>query len=416
MSQKHSPQTVKEVQQKISRLHDHARNHEEDYHQIKAVKEISKLLFVKLAEESRYEGGEKDRFRSGEMHEAESAQVWINKLYTDHIGDEDSWFDSDKIELSNKTIEKSVEDLEELYLGGSDIDVKGVAYEKILEDIFREELGQFFTPREVVKFMIGMLDPVYNPENGNIDTVIDPAVGSGGFLIEVLNHYSRQAGTTIDFEVASNNVYGIDKTSWLLQICNTNLNLHSEGSWQGFEHIYHGNSLQSAQDGIPVQTTSGSTENVRFNSFDKLIANPPFGSEEDEELAMEFYDSTDSVHREVEALFIKRSLELVKPGGEIAIVVPKTLIKGPKFADLREWIWENAIINASIHLPLVTFRPFKSEIQTAILHLTKRDGNMDQGPIYFDAATYVGHDGKGYKIQKNDLPAILSNYLEWRES
>lgn len=409
------PSTVKEVQQTIGRLHDYTRDHEQDYHQIKAVKEITKVLFVKIAEEERQKQGGNNRFKAEQLTGCSDATLWINNLFTDHLKEAKLGFDEQEIKLSSKTTEKFVSELDSLNFSEADIDIKGVAYEKILENIFRDDLGQFFTPRSVVKFMVGMLDPVYDIEGNNTDRVIDPAVGSGGFLTEVLNHYSRQKGSTVDFETASETIYGIDKTSWLLPICNTNLHMHTRGPWTGFGNVYQGNSLHTQNEEIPVERPSGERSSVPLNYFDKLIANPPFGSEEDQELANNFFDESETVHKEVEALFIKRALELVRPGGDIAIVVPKTIVKGPKFEGLREWIWDNAIIKASIHLPLVTFRPFKAEMQTAILHLTKRDGSLEQGPIYFDAATYVGHDGQGNTIPKNDLPSILESYLKWCE-
>lgn len=410
------PETVKEVQQTIGSLHNYARNYEDDYHQIKAVKEISKVLFVKFLEEDRYNEGKQNRFSSDKMHEENSASNWINQLFSEHLKNTNFRYSSNKIDLSDVTIRKFVYELEKFNLSGSDIDIKGVAYEKVLEDIFRGDLGQFFTPRSVVKFMVGILDPVFDPKDNKTEKIIDPAVGSGGFLTEVLNYYSRQNSQTIDYDAASKHIYGIDKSSWLLQICNTNLQLHTKGNWKEFPHIYQGNSLKTKENSILVKNAAEKQDLVPLNSFDKLIANPPFGSEEDQEVVSEFYQDDESAHKDVEALFIKRSIELVRPGGEIAIIVPKTIIKGPKFKDLRSWIWNNTIVNASIHLPLTTFRPFKAEIQTAILHLTKRDGNLEQGPVYFDAAGFVGHDGQGNHIPKNDLPAILAEYQEWRNN
>jgi len=416
MSTGYTPQAVSDVQQTIDKLHNYCRDFEDDYSPLKAVNEISKLLFVKLVDEQRVENGNQREFTVQDLSASErSPAEWINELFERETNRATLGFDEERIELSDETVTKSVRALENLHLADADVDVKGVAYERVLEDIFRGDLGQFFTPREVVKFMVGIADPTFNPDEGDVDSVIDPAVGSGGFLIEVLNHYAQQTNhEKVPYDVASENVWGIDKASWLLRLCNTNLNLHTSGGWKGFENVYQGNSLKTNGDSISVNGVQGQDAKVPLREFDILIANPPFGSQESRETARQFYTNSEEIHREVEALFLKRSFDFVRPGGDIVILLPKTLIKGPKFRGLQEWIREHAIINSVVHLPLVTFRPFESEIKTVVMHMTKKDEESEQRSIYFDAATYVGHDGKGNKISRNDLPTILENYNEHR--
>jgi hypothetical protein len=94
----------------------------------------------------------------------------------------------------------------------------------------------------------------------------------------------------------------------------------------------------------------------------------------------------------------------------LAIVIPKNIIKGSGHDDLQNWLRKNTIIESVIHLPLSTFRPFGSDVKTVVLHLRKRDDDISQGPVYFDAARYVGHDATGGEIPENDLTAITENY------
>lgn len=416
MSAQNTPQTVRDVQQTIDKLHNSCRNFEDDYSPVKAVDEISKLLFIKLVDERHVEEGRPRKFSTQNLSSSQkSPSEWLNDLFKQGTSRASLGFGEEEIELSDQTAIKAVRALEHLQLTTAEIDVKGVAYEHVLEDIFRGDLGQFFTPREVAKFIVGVADPVLDPEDEDTDTVIDPAVGSGGFLIQVLNYYAEQTNQdTVSYEVASEEIWGIDKAPWLLKLCNTNLNLHTSGGWEGFENIYQGNSLVRNGDSVPVEDVQGRNKEVPFGEFDILITNPPFGSQESQDLADQLWSDTEETYRAVDALFLKRSFDFVRPGGDIVLLIPKTLVKGPKFQTLQHWIREHAIINSVFHLPLVTFRPFKSEIKTVVLHMTKRDKKTKQGSIYFDAATYIGYNGKGDKIPRNDLPKILENYNNHR--
>lgn len=420
----------------IDNIHNTLRDFEDGYDPLMAVDEITKILFIKLSEERSTRNGGSNRFSTEHLEQAcegsaQSASEWLNGLLKEHIEQSAGTFpyeQEDNIKLSDRSVRDTVEDLEDFDFLLLDADAKGDAYQHLLEDIFRDTLGQYFTPEQVVNFMVNLLDPDIDVEKGKVDTIIDPGVGSGGFLTESLDHMLDKIPKDSDLiKNLPSHIYGIDRSPRMSKVATTNLMLHSDQDWEPFSHIYQGNSLVTNEDGIPVDSHDGNSNTVPFGKFDKLLANPPFGSKTQEDMAEEVtyngkYSKDDNsleVHGETEALFLKRSVELLRPGGELAIVVPKNIIKGSGYDDLQNWLLKNTVIESVIHLPLSAFRPFGSDVKTVVLHVRKRDEDITQGPVYFDAARYVGHDATGREIPENDLRAIAENYrasmngLEW---
>jgi type I restriction-modification system DNA methylase subunit len=409
----------------ISGLHDVCRDLEDGYDPLMAVDEITKLLFIKLTDENINEGEdywftEKTVEQLEEVGESPSS--WLDNRFSESLDKSSNGiapFDEDKnINLSDATAREFINQIAGYRLRKEDADVKGIAYEQLLENIFKNSLGQFFTPRPVVEFMVNLVDPDLSPDTG-IDKVIDPGAGTGGFLTASVDVLYEKATDNSDLaQSIPNNVYGVDRSPRMPKIARTNLMLHNREGWGPFKHIYQGNSLESTGTGIPVTNSEQDGEVIPFEEFDVLLANPPFGATGGEEQAHEITNSSDfvmnneglEVHTETEALFVKRSVELLKPSGEMAIVIPKNLINGSDFTDLQNWLLNNCIIKSVINLPLSTFRPFNSDIKTVVLHLQKRDKNLEQGSIFFDAARYIGYDGTGKTIPENDLPDIRERY------
>lgn len=405
--------SIKELQQIIHQLHNYCRNFEDNYDPLMAVDEIAKILFVKLAEES-FSKRRENRFSyTGLLNSKDSATEWLNKLLDENIARVPGGFPvSEGTKLSDKTIVESVKKLENVNLSQADPDVKGVAYESILGKIFRGNLGQYFTPHTITEFMVKLVNPEIDSDTEKIDKVIDPGVGCGGFLTKTVRHYGEKIGNdpTLLDEIP-NAMWGIDKVERMVRICSMNLILSGKDIWEVHKNIYCGNSLLTENSGFSVRSLQKDKSiTIPLNKFDCLLTNPPFGSMESQDVATSIFSSLKNVYRNTEALFIKRSVELVRPGGKIAIVVPKTILKGPRFRDLQNWIKKETVVKAVIHLPLAAFVPFGSCMKTSILYMVKRDGKVRQGPVFFDAARFIGHDSSGASIPQNDLPWILHKY------
>jgi len=166
-----------------------------------AFDEISKILFIKMAYERQGQSDvfTTDRLRAiaaSSLKKSDDEQVLVDLFETTkgyYKGDK-LFSASDKLEVSLATFERIVKKLEVFNLSDTGDDVKGIAFESFLGRTFRGELGQFFTPRPLVDFMVEMLDP----QEGEV--ICDPAAGTGGFLIRVFEHLRSRVERNVQDE------------------------------------------------------------------------------------------------------------------------------------------------------------------------------------------------------------------------
>lgn len=138
-----------------------------------AFSEMSKLMFTKIYDETFTKVGEYYRFQVGSEELPEIVAKRIKLLYKEAQKKEPNVF-NEELKVDDNVILEVVKILQDISLVHTDLDAKGRAYEEFLGKVFRGELGQFFTPREVIEFMVKFVDPKYD------DVIIDPACGSGG--------------------------------------------------------------------------------------------------------------------------------------------------------------------------------------------------------------------------------------------
>lgn len=148
---------------------------------------ISKILFIKMYVERAGLHGTftvdyLDKRAAARMPNDPLVHVGLLELTKDHYKADGLFRDTDKLDISEATFRRIVKELERFDLAKTGDDIKGLAFERFLGTTFRGELGQFFTPRPVVEFMVDLL----NPAEGEL--VCDPAAGSGGFLIRAFEH------------------------------------------------------------------------------------------------------------------------------------------------------------------------------------------------------------------------------------
>ena len=160
---------------------------------------ISKVLFVKMyVERSGLHGtftvGYLDRRASTRLPTDPLVHDGLFEQTKDHYKADDLFATTDRLEISEETFRRIVKELERFDLSKTGDDIKGLAFEKFLGTTFRGELGQFFTPRPIVDFMVNLLDP----REGEL--ICDPAAGSGGFLIRAFEHVRSRIGTAVQAE------------------------------------------------------------------------------------------------------------------------------------------------------------------------------------------------------------------------
>ncbi|HTS19652.1 MAG TPA: N-6 DNA methylase [Verrucomicrobiae bacterium] len=391
--------------------------------------ELLKLIFCKIHDER--SSDELQFYASAnERHGVNGplkVKARLDGLFTAVRTDYASIFKSTEvIDLHPRVLAYIVSQLQMYSLLESDTDVKGRAYEEIVGSNLRGDRGEFFTPRNICRMAVEMLDP------GEKDLMLDPACGTGGFLITGMNYViekirkaeEKRGGSTKRIEEATrdriqkyaqNLIVGIDLNPNLVKASKMNMVMNNDGAGG----LYQGNSLDS-----PATWAEELRELNLSGRVDLLFTNPPFGSKipVQEPSILEKYDlghswsydangdtwtMTDGIQRSQppEILFIERCVRFLKPGtGRMAIVLPDGILGSPGLGYVREWILRQTRVLASIDLHPDTFQPSVS-VQTSVLVLRRKPQaeidvetaakRKNDYPVFMAMANHIGHDKRG---------------------
>lgn len=224
-------------------------------------------------------------------------------------------------------------------------------YEKILKDLQSAgNAGEFYTPRAVTQFIVQMV----NPKLG--DKVLDPACGTGGFLVDAIEHIKTHAKLdSLDLRTQlQNTVKGVEKKQLPHMLAATNLMLHGID----LPKIEHGNWL--------MESYKKWTDRDRV---DVIIANPPFGGTEEDGIEKNF--PSDFQTRETADLFLWLFMHLLKDGGKAGIVLPDGSLFGEGMKTrLKEKLLAECNLHTIVRLPKGVFAPYTS-INTNLLFFEK---------------------------------------------
>ena len=401
----------------------------------KAFHELLKLIFSKVRDERESKevqfyttnkelhsttGHLKVRNRIGNLFEEVKSQ------YPHIFSDQD-----EKIELNPMVLTYVVNQIQPYCFLETDADVKGAAYEEIVGANLRGDRGEFFTPRNVCSMAVEMLFSTVRTELWKDLKIIDPACGTGGFLIAILNYVKAkfyeeeflkwngddQTATQRTMDriklYCEHSLYGIDINPLLVRATQMNEVMHGNGSG----NLFSANSLLS-----PTEWPTNMREKIDLAKFDFVFTNPPFGTKipiDDPNILLQYdlghiwrkigeheFEMTDKLRNSVapEKLFIERCFQFVKPKGRIAIVLPDSILSNPNCTFIRYWILKQMKVIASIDLPTETFLPFVGT-QASLLILQKKKvdeiGFEDitkaalQYEVFMATPTKVGHDRRG---------------------
>ncbi len=414
----------------IQQCHDIIRN-EEGRDPAESFDEMSKLLFAKMKDE-RDAGKEKREHefkiktdKKGKLIDTissvadrvrilfEAAKRDYPKIYSEVESKTTRKLVS--INLKDITIYQIVGIIEPYTLleTGTDkqgIDIKGAMFEIFLKGTFRGPLGQFFTPREIIDFMVGVIDPRDN------EIVLDPGCGSGGFLISTMRkvwgdlHEKYIEGRIDDLEkqkmnFAKNKLFGIDINERLAWVAKMNMVFHGDGHGG----IIHSNAL----------TITTRNKEIMEKKYDIILTNPPFGSKiNDPEILSDQRLSNISKSKLTEVLFLGICIDLLKPCGKLGIVLPEGILTSYSLKFVRDYIKNETIVKAVVSLPQETFMPYGSGVKVSLLFLEKKnhsDPYHEQGPVFMAIANNIGYDATGRAKAENDLPKILEEYHKFEE-
>ena len=394
--------------------------------------QLINIIFCKIYDERYTAPDEIVKFRAGIDEKPKDIEKRILDLFKEVRTNLPEVIDGeDKITLDTKSLMFIVGELQNYSLMESERDVVADAFETFIGHALKGGLGQFFTPRNVVRMIVDILQPNEN------DKIIDPACGSGGFLIESLKFvwgkidekYNKLGWNEVEkskkkIETATKNFRGIDKDYFLSKVAKAYMNLVGDGT----TGIFCEDSLEN-----PKNWRSEAKTKIELGTFDVLLTNPPFGSTikvEGEEKLKQFdlahqwkkkktdnnFEKNNIKDKEApQILFIERCLQLLKDGGRMAIVLPDGIFGNETESYVRNWILQNARIIAIIDVPLETFLPHTGT-KTSILVLQKVDKSQlsENYPVFLSIAEYCGHDRRGKEIEKDDIPEIATYFNEWK--
>ena len=444
--------TITEVVLAFEKAHDVIRIREK-CGPTKAFYELTKLLFVKL----RQDQGIHDIIREGGTPQGNQFYFtveWIenqptvnpvnNPLFSDiqkgleaeiQRGSKKRIFQkAEGMELRPQTIKEVVRLIENYDLHGIDEDLNGRMFETFLNATVRgKELGQFFTPRSVVKYMTKAAR--LRIRDRSIPRVLDACCGSGGFLIEALaelqyaiqqnNQLTNTDRDELLSHLQTDSLYGVEANDEIGRIARLNMYLHGDGG----SRIYIADSLDKDMEegeGIPGdrQEQFDQLRDLLLNQairFDVVLTNPPFSmsysrSKEDERRVLDQYAIVHGKSAHSNVLFLERYLDLLNEGGELLTVIDDTVLNGPSAKPYRDFLREHFIIKQIVSLPFNTFFRAQANIKTSILHLRKKRPGEQQGDVFMAILNNVGHnDHKGDTPHRDNLPEVTNLYAEWEE-
>lgn len=429
--------------------------------------ELLNMIFCKIYDEKRryldaernisyrrkfWVGVKERNTAEGEHAVAQRIKNLFEELKTDSLFKE--VFDgNEQISLSDRGLAYVASELSKYSFLDATVDVKGTAYETIVSNTLKQEAGQFFTPRNIIKCMVEIMNPTIHSR------VLDPACGSGGFLVMVLDHVRRQIAKSIYpdasdavLEVKSNSdivvekvrqyaekmIFGFDFDPDLRKAARMNMVMAGDGH----ANIFNINSLDYPDGALPdvpkvgvaIERSlklNGDTDydpiyakNNAFGKFDMVFTNPPFGSKVAVAQAIAEKYTIGGGSTAPEVLFIEQCYNYLKPGGKMAIVLPDGILGNPNMEQVRKWILQRFIILASIDLPVETFLP-QVGVQASLLFLQKKNQiemlrsiEDEDYNVFMAIAESVGKDRRGAPVYVRDDEGaeILYNEIQERAS
>jgi type I restriction enzyme M protein len=378
-----------------------------------AFDEVSKLLFCKLRDEKTTKKNDIYEFQIGTNETPEEVYKRINGIYQEAKKIDAEVF-KEEIRLEPRIVFNVVQHLQELAINKIDLDTKGIAFEKFMEDFFKGKMGQFFTPRNIINFCVKMLDP--QPTHH----VIDPSCGSGGFLLSAMDKIRKEAERDYDADeakdiwhgFASKRLYGIEINDQIARVCKMNMIIHDDG---------HTNviSMDALEE---FKTIKAHKKDFKKDFFDVLLTNPPFGAvvKSTEKDYLDNYTlGKGKKNQKTEILFIERCIDFVKPGsGKIAMVLPDGILTNSSLQYVRDLMMQRCRIDAVVSLPQFAFSHYGAGVKSSLVFMTRKADNErhEDYPIFMAIADHIGYDATGREDPINELDDILVEYRKFQKT
>jgi type I restriction enzyme M protein len=406
--------------------------------------EIINILFCKILDEQETEPDDTVTFRAGIDEPAAAVKKRLLGLFESVKTKAyyDVFTTNDTINLDAESVRYVVGELQNYCVMDADRDAIGDAFEVFIGPALRGAEGQFFTPRNVVQMMVEMLDPKPG------ERIIDPACGSGGFLITALAHvwerlrgeakrkgWSERQRLKREVEVATECFRGLDKDAFLAKVCKAYMALIGDGRGG----VFCENSLNP-----PSEWSAAAQSKIVLGTFDVVLTNPPFGAkipvkgaailsqfdlgfkwERDKATKAPAKSTTLMESRPPQIVFLERCLQLLKPGGRMGIVLPESILGNPSYEFLMTYLQGEARILGVVTMPESLFKTSGkggTHTKVAVLLLSK-ETSAASNEIFMGDVKWCGHDSRGNPtLRKNaatgqmelldEVPLVAKRYAQ----
>lgn len=377
--------------------------------------EFANILFLKLISESeqiKRESGIKTNFDIACSWDSiknipiSTRIEYINKTVYEKLNNLYKTDIFTPLQIRDTSILKEIMDkLDPLMLTDVDSDVKGDAFEYFLKasTSTKNDLGEYFTPRHIVKTMVRLV----NPQIG--ETIYDPFCGTGGFLIESFRHiYNNMARTEANLKILrEKTVYGNEITN-TARITKMNMILAGDGH----SNIKMKDSLANPIDG--KSTYIDEKEEEHHNGYDIVLANMPYSQKTK---YGNLYDLPSNNGDSICVQHCIKAVDSASENGRIALVVPEGFLFRKDLTKTREYLLENCQLQSVISLPQGVFLPYTG-VKTDIIYATKVNRKISSSEKRKDF-WYFDVKSDGYTLdnhrRKIDTPSDLNKYEEYRK-
>jgi type I restriction enzyme M protein len=407
--------------------------------------EIINILFCKILDEQETEPNETVTFRAGVGEDPREVRKRVLDIFQRvKTATYDDVFDpNDTINLDAESLCYVIGELQNYCIMEADRDAIGDAFEVFIGPALRGSEGQFFTPRNVIKMMVEIL----NPKPG--EKIIDPACGSGGFLICALEQIwgclkeeAKKKGWTErqlfkrEVEVATDCFRGVDKDAFLAKVSKAYMALVGDGRGG----VFCANSLIR-----PEEWPSTMQEKIKIGTFNIVLTNPPFGKKivvKGEPILSQFDlgfkwkrnketkepEKTGTLHEDQppQILFLERCLQLLKPGGRLGIVLPEAVFGMPTYEYVVTYLRNRVKIRGVVSMPESLFKTSGkggTHAKVCILFLENTQPKLGEDwDIFMADAEWCGHDSRGNPTTRknekgdivllDDVPLITARYID----
>ncbi len=449
---------IKDYRRFFRRIHNAIRDREK-LDPGNAFDELSKLLFLKAAEDEKAQSGKSSLIltpdKINEWEAMGEAKELLDRWFAKTIGElfPGVFEEHPRINLKPSTAKDVLGMMKVFHVKNGDVDVKGRAFEEFLPSQLRGKgLGQFFTPRPIVNFMTELAGISIH------DTVIDFACGSGGFLIKAFEQMKSGVEQMPDGtlkrlglnrsqmleDIKNHQIFGIDAEPRAARTAKMNMLMWGDG-----KRVVRGNALDTEDFSGTPYFPGEYREDQPESGCSLILANPPFGSKETESHILRRYVLGSKIREKssekTEVLFVEKGLKLLRPEGKMLIVLPEGLMSGSTTEAMRDYIHNEAEIRAIVSLPdhafvqsgvptvntivlyLQKFTSEKKELldkksfgltNEQVRKMIKADSDFNY-QIFMGTAEFIGYEPSGRMIiepgDKTDLELLLKDFADQSE-